>query len=196
MWPFSSRSQPTTTQHTIPLGDRVVSYTQKPSRGRTVRLTIRPGVGLVVARPTGASDEYITNFILEKSQWILRHIDKYTAMQVPPRSRRGVYYRTNRTIALAIATAKCEQWNAIYGFTYHTITIRNQRTRWGSCSSRGNLNFNVRIADLPEPLQDYLVVHELCHLGEMNHSPAFWKLVERTIPDYRVRRRELRALAL
>lgn len=79
-------------------------------------------------------------------------------------------------------------WNTYYNLTYGRVYIRNQCSRWGSCSSSGNLNFNYRIAFLPQELFDYVIVHELCHLIEFNHSPAFWMSVEKVIPDHRERR--------
>ncbi len=85
-------------------------------------------------------------------------------------------------------------FNRTYGFTYRRITIRNQRTRWGSASRLGNLNFNYRMTLLPPHLSDYIIVHELCHLGAFNHSKKFWELVARTIPDYRACRQQLRAI--
>lgn len=74
---------------------------------------------------------------------------------------------------------------------YTSITVRGQRSRWGSCSSRGTISLNWRLVLLPSRLVDYVLVHELAHLREMNHSPAFWRMVERKVPDYRDRRREL-----
>lgn len=87
--------------------------------------------------------------------------------------------------ARILVHARLEYFNQLYGFSYNRIFIKNQKSRWGSCSSKKNLNFNYRIALLPTELQDYLIVHELCHLAEMNHSKNFWKLVERAVPEYK-----------
>ena len=78
------------------------------------------------------------------------------------------------------------------GVDYGQITIRSQKTRWGSCSSKGNLNFNCLLLLAPPEVLDYVVVHELCHRKEMNHSPRFWAEVARVMPDYKVRRKWLK----
>ena len=80
---------------------------------------------------------------------------------------------------------RVRHWASIMGIKYGRITIRNQKTRWASCSSLGNLNFNCLMMLMPEPVRDYLVVHELCHLKEMNHSRRFWAEVEAVLPDYK-----------
>ena len=82
-------------------------------------------------------------------------------------------------------------WNTFYNFTYNRVAIRDQRTRWGSCSTKQNLNFNYRILFLPEHLIDYIIVHELCHLKVFSHGKAFWSEMACAIPDYEERRREL-----
>jgi len=90
-----------------------------------------------------------------------------------------------RKLAKEIVKEKALQFNQHYNFEYGKIFIKNQQTRWGSCSSRKNLNFNYRIAVLPPELQDYLVVHELCHLQEFNHGKNFWDLVGQQVSDYK-----------
>lgn len=91
---------------------------------------------------------------------------------------------------------RLEFWNRVYGFSWKSVAIRNQKTRWGSCSRRGTLSFNYRLILLAPELLDYVVVHELCHLKEFNHSRAFWELVGRGIPDWRARRAELKKIRL
>jgi len=87
---------------------------------------------------------------------------------------------------------RIKYFNDFYGFKINRIAIKNASTRWGSCSSKGNLNFNYKIIYLRPALQDYLLVHELCHLGQLNHSKKFWALVKQTIPDYIEINKELR----
>jgi predicted metal-dependent hydrolase len=101
-------------------------------------------------------------------------------------------YETHREAARALLTARVAHWSEVLAITPGRISIRNQRSRWGSCSEKGNLNFNFRLLFLPGHLVDYVVVHELCHCREFNHSPAFWGLVVSALPDYEDRITELR----
>ncbi len=87
---------------------------------------------------------------------------------------------------------KIAYFNRFYNFKVGRVFIKNQKTRWGSCSSGGNLNFNYKIIYLRPALSDYLIVHELCHLGELNHSKRFWKLVSLALPNYIELNKELR----
>lgn len=101
----------------------------------------------------------------------------------------------DRESARKLVHERLEYFNQFYHFSYNTVAIRNQKTRWGSCSSKGNLNFSVRILTLTVEEQDYLIVHELCHLKEFNHSQNFWDLVALQIPDYKRIRKVLRHTA-
>ncbi|MEK7538219.1 MAG: M48 family metallopeptidase [Patescibacteria group bacterium] len=104
-------------------------------------------------------------------------------------------YQAHKEVARVIVHQKLAKFNAHYRFAYQRVAIRNQRSRWGSCSKQGNLNFNYRIALLPEHLQDYIIVHELCHLGAFDHSKKFWALVAETIPNHDECRKALVAYA-
>lgn len=99
------------------------------------------------------------------------------------------WYRRSAREVFAERTA---YWNTGYGFSYGRIAIKDQKSRWGSCSRQGNLNFNWRLLLAPLAVLDYVVIHELAHLREPNHSPAFWALVARQCPDYKTQRRWLR----
>lgn len=111
------------------------------------------------------------------------------------RSRASVrHYEEHKERARALVHEKLAHWNWYYNCTYNRVAIKNLRSRWGSCSSKGNLNFNYRIVFLPEALFDYIVVHELCHLIEFNHSITFWEHVARTIPDHHELKNVLRTI--
>jgi predicted metal-dependent hydrolase len=100
-------------------------------------------------------------------------------------------FKEHSAVARAIVHERLLHFNQHYGLTYKKVFIRNTRTRWGTCSTLGNLSFNYRIVRLPPALQDYIVVHELCHLAHMNHSKEFWHFVAQTMPDWKARRKAL-----
>ncbi len=104
----------------------------------------------------------------------------------------GILYKKYREQARVLVHARLEHFNGYYKFTYGRVSIRNQKTRWGSCSNKGNLNFSYRILFLEPAAQDYLIIHELCHLKQFNHSKAFWDLVAEQCPDWKKYHLELR----
>ena len=108
-------------------------------------------------------------------------------------SRRA--YERYKDTARLLVEERIARFNPLYHLSYNALRIKNQKTRWASCSKKGNLNFSFRIVFLPPELADYLVVHELCHLRELNHSPAFWSLVAVAFPHYRDLCRALRMWA-
>lgn len=171
-------------------------YTHKISkRARGVRLAVHSDGAVVVTSPKWIGKRMVQKFVSEKSEWIL---DKIRRVSTRPKkildTRSRAEYLEHKERAGVIVTQRLEYFNMQYGFAYKRISIRNQKTRWGSCSKQGNLSFHYKIAFLPENLADYIVVHELCHLKEMNHSKNFWDLVARALPDHKDRRKKLRAL--
>ena len=107
-----------------------------------------------------------------------------------------IEYRKYKSVARNIVLDRISYFNQYYHFSLHSIRIKNQTSRWGSCSKKGNLNFNYRIALIPQELSDYVIVHELCHLGQFNHSKKFWELVSRTIPNYKLIRNRFKKIRL
>lgn len=158
---------------------------------RSISVEIRRDCSVVVRAPRWATDREIENFVKERYGWITEHLDK---MRSRARDREEIMplaaEERERAVAkaLEVIPARVRHYAGILGVSYGRITIRNQKTRWGSCSAKGNLNFNYLLTLMPEKILDYVVVHELCHRIELNHSPAFWSHVERVLPDYRERR--------
>lgn len=101
-------------------------------------------------------------------------------------------YRQVKELARKFVHQRLTELNRHYQFSYQRIAIKNNATRWGSCSKRGNLNFHYKVHLLPAELADYVLVHELCHLKELNHSRRFWELVAQTVPQYQRQRAALK----
>lgn len=110
------------------------------------------------------------------------------------RYRNAKHYRAHKEVARQLVHARLAYFNTFYRHEYKKVFIKNTKSRWGSTSERGNLNFNYKILFLSEELQDYLIVHELCHLKYFDHGVEFWRAVATTIPNYRAHRHALRRL--
>ena len=137
----------------------------------------------------------INRFLQSRSRWFLSALAKARLNpSIFSRHHSGKELALYKRQARKLVEDRLEYFNQYYNFEFKQIAIRNQSTRWGSCSSAKNLNFNYRICLLPGELADYIIVHELCHLSEMNHSVKFWRLVERTIPGHKKLRKELKRI--
>ena len=182
------------TQKQINIGGRTIIYTLRVSRrARNMRLTIRGDGSLVATLPRGMREYAVERFILEKSQWItdtLERFKKFPVGNFTKGSRKN--FLAHKEGARALAEERLAYFSSMCNVSYNRISIRNQKTRWGSCSRKGNLNFNFRVLFLPLELRDYVIVHELCHLQELNHSEKFWELVVQTVPEYKKLRSLLR----
>lgn len=155
-------------------------------------------VHFVHRRPTNrwVSSATLRKFAIVKISRLFRIVVRRTRARRRKRPRTFAHYQAHKTHARAVINERVRHFADMHAFLYGRITIRNQRRRWGSCSKRGNLNFNYRLIFLPTHLMDYVVVHELCHLREFNHSPAFWKEVESILPEYRSHKKELQQMSI
>lgn len=181
-------------QKYIELGAQRLGYTLKVSkRARHMRLAVYCDGAVVVTAPWWVGQSKVEQFVAHKSRWILdklNYFKRFDGQVFFKRSKRD--FLEQKAAALALVQARVAHFNTLYNFTFKRIAVKNPKTRWGSCSKKGNLNFNYRLVHLPERLVDYVVVHELCHLQEFNHSRKFWELVGKTIPNYVELKRELK----
>lgn len=181
---------------TIFLSETVSCKVNRRKQSRHIRLTVQSGGQVMLSLPQRVSLVQAKAFLVEKKEWILEAYNR--ALNQPPRllSQGGAEeYRTYKEQARRMLIERVEKFRLFYGVSYRGLSVRNQHTRFGSCSARGHLSFNYRLIFLPELLLDYVVAHEVCHLLELNHSQKFWALVARTIPDYQERKRQLQAFS-
>lgn len=177
----------------IELCSKNIEYTLKLSvRARHLRLVIYHDGNFVVTAPHRMSGVLIEQFIRLKSQWILKKMQGMQTMPPAFRTRSAEEIYALKKQAQSFVENRIQYLNALYRFSFNKISIRNQKTRWGSCSKKGNLSFNYTIVLLPQQLADYIIVHELCHLAEFNHSQRFWDLVAQSVPNHREMRKQLR----
>lgn len=167
-----------------------VPYQIIKSDRKTIAIQIKPGGQVVVRCPKRMRIEDARRFVESKSEWIEKHLAKRPPQDVGKYTPKEI--EQLREQARKLVTDRVNHYAPIIGVTYNRIAIRTQHTRWGSCSSKGNLNFNCLLAIVPPEVLDYVVVHELCHRKELNHSARFWNEVERIIPDYKTRRKWLK----
>ena len=173
------------------------------SNRKTLAIQINPDLSVTVRAPIYASQRDIERILKEKEGWIQKHIEKIREQEAKRKETQGYgengeqgeaierEYLSREEIqklaekALEYIPKRVSYFAKQIGVTYGKITIRNQKTRWGSCSSKGNLNFNCLLMLTSPEVIDYVVVHELCHRKEMNHSKAFWAEVEKVLPNYK-----------
>ena len=160
-------------------------------RRKSVGIRVTDGGEVIVRAPLRMPDAEIRRILESKRSWIEKTLEKVNSREQAPKLTAGEIEELADRAVKEIpprVKARAEQ----IGVTYGRITVRNQKTRWGSCSAKGNLNFNCVLMLCPEAVLDYVIVHELCHRKELNHSPRFWAEVEKAMPDYRQQRKWLK----
>ena len=183
--------------HILTVNDMTIPYEIIRSKRKTYGISVSAGGKVTVRIPLQGSERFAVSMAEEKKEWIAKNVSKMMIVK-PSLPQKEKTPRQNRLEAPYRQAAKeyipkrAAHFAALLGVTYENITIRDQKTRWGSCSSKGTLSFNWRLMLAPPAVLDYVVIHELCHRKEMNHSPRFWRLVEQIMPDYKTKRQWLK----
>jgi predicted metal-dependent hydrolase len=167
---------------------------RRGAQSRSIRILVKEQGKVTVTGPLRVSKLALIRILNAKASWVLAKRAQFLTRGGAERALAGTHeeFQARKKEALELVQAKLTERNQHYGFTYTGVSIRNQSTRWGSCSVKGRLSFHYRILFLPSHLADYLIVHELCHLKAFDHSPKFWALVAETIPDYKECRKALK----
>ncbi|MBP5733087.1 MAG: M48 family metallopeptidase [Lachnospiraceae bacterium] len=165
------------------------------SKRKSISVEVNADAEVIVRAPRWMSNAAIVDFLEKHREFIERNLEKMErrreALATIPRISEDELKRLAEQ-AKEVIPQRVAVYASLIGVTYHRITIRNQRTRWGSCSTKGNLNFNVALMKVPPQVLDYVVVHELCHRLEMNHSARFWERVGAVYPEYKIWRKWLK----
>ncbi len=167
-----------------------IEITVVRGRRKTVALRVTGPHAAEIRAPADMPREQIDDFLNRHRAWLEKRLAARQEETLPRFSEAEIRALADR--ALKIIPERARHFAALLGVAYGRVTIRNQKSKWGSCSGKGNLNFNCLLVLCPPQALDYVVIHELCHLREMNHSPAFWALVERAMPDYQTWREWLK----
>ena len=170
------------------------------SARKSLGLEVRDANTVLARIPTRVSDRELKAFVENHRSWILEKTEvmaereeKRKSTPAPPPE---LLSKTDRMKIQLKIGKRVRHYCEAMGVTVGYVTVKNQKTRWGSCSAKGNVNFNYQLAFLPEELLDYVVIHELAHRNHMDHSRAFWAEVEKYCPDYRERRAALKEYSL
>lgn len=172
----------------------MIKYSLKRSlKTRSLKISVNYKAEVCVTAPRFLSEYKINDFVSKKENWILQKIkffSKFEKLSLPKITKAN--YKDYKKQAEILVKERMNYFNKFYNFSFNKISIKKQKTRWGSCSKKQNLNFNYKIIFLPNNVADYLIVHELCHLGELNHSKNFWNLVKVAVPNYKLLNKSLK----
>ncbi|MBI2577259.1 MAG: M48 family metallopeptidase [Candidatus Wildermuthbacteria bacterium] len=181
-------------QRHIKVKNRKIRYAVKISRkAKNLRLDAYYDGRFILTIPRGVRQRAVTAFIREKAQWML------TQLRFFKQFKGGVFFKNDPRLYLKykeeareLIRRRLAHYSGRYDLPFGQVRIKNHRTMWGSCSERGNLNFSYKIILLPKRIADYIIVHELCHIRQFNHSKKFWGLVAEEIPEYETIEKELK----
>ncbi len=164
---------------------------ERSRRAKHLNISLKPFKNVRVAVPYGVSFRAAKKFALRNKDWITKHQERIKRIEKQQKEAALKFSGTNHREAKAILVGRLEELAEAYGFFYNRVFIRNQKTRWGSCSARNNISLNIKLALLPADLRDYVLLHELTHTRIKNHSPEFWAELDRYVGDARMLRKKL-----
>lgn len=176
-------------------GGGIVYTVRKSKRAKKARLAVYYDGRVVVTLPWRLREKFADKLITQKANWVLEKLANFQQLKskgiaIPKHSKRD--YLKHKQDALEFIGQRIDHLNQDCQFAFNRVNIKNQKTRWGSCSAKKNLNFNYKLLFLPQEIADYIIVHELCHLQELNHSSQFWNLVAESIPDYKTIKKQFK----
>ncbi len=190
------------TKEIILAGEPVLVEHRLSRRGRSLRITLHKDGRVILTRPLFTMEKSAENFLHMRASWVLKHLHRYKKLKplIPHYTARDFKtkeFQALKAELLGKIETRLEHFTELYKalghmLVYKKVTIRNTKSRWGSCSRKGNLQFSFKLHYVPPHLLDYVIVHELCHLKEFNHGKSFWNLVGETLPNFKELRAELR----
>jgi predicted metal-dependent hydrolase len=157
---------------------------ERSTRARRIVISVRPA-GVRVAVPSRVPFKHALEFVSLKKAWVRRHLDKIEREESRRFALAGSFARINRPAAAKKLKARLDYLAGQYGFSFNRVSIRDQKTRWGSCSHANNISLNMKLVILPPELLDYVLLHELVHTRIHDHSPRFWAELDRYVGNAR-----------
>lgn len=152
---------------------------ERSKRAKHLNISVKPFTGIRVAVPDSLSFKKATEFVHAKTSWIHRNMERMKQYEKETKILSGTLTDIDRVKAKRKLTRRLRYLAEKHGFTYNKSSIRNQKTRWGSCSSRNNISLNMKLVTLPEELMDFVILHELTHIRHKNHGNEFWAELDR-----------------
>jgi predicted metal-dependent hydrolase len=167
------------------------------ARAKRLSITVRDDQSIRVSIPKGVSQTTAEKFLRAKIPWIKKSLTKIQRLQKQRQEQpQHDMQNIDRGKAKVYLTLRINQLANKYGFEFNRLFIRNQKTRWGSCSSKDNISLNMKLVFLPVELQDYVILHELVHTREKNHGKKFWNELDKLVGDAKNLRKQMRQYRL
>ena len=165
---------------------------ERSKKAKRVNISVNPFTGVRVAVPHGLSFQKAEEFVYTQTGWIQRHLGRMKQYREKNKTGSVASDVIDRAEARSKLVPRLKQLAGKHGFAHNKVFIRNQKTRWGSCSSRNNISLNMKLSCLPQELMDYVILHELAHTRVKNHSNGFWKLMDTLVGNGKAKAASLR----